>query len=130
MLIAFTDLYSVGTRKNDQLLWLHRWNTLDYKFGSSNNLEQFERFLRWRTILVKIAQIRISPFQRGFRWKLRSFGFGPYTFGAYFYFGIINKKKRKHLKISKKIKIINYFFIVVVRIFIIIKYKDLWIRVV
>lgn len=57
--------------------------------------------------------------------KITFVWFRPYTFDAYFYFGIINKKKRKHLKISKKIKIINYFFIVVVRIFIIIKYKDL-----
>lgn len=57
--------------------------------------------------------------------KITFVWFRPYTFGAYFYSGIINKKKRKHLKISKKIKIINYFFIVVVRIFIIIKYKDL-----
>lgn len=57
--------------------------------------------------------------------KITFVWFRPYTFGAYFYSGIINKKKRKNLKISKKIKIINYFFIVVVRIFIIIKYKDL-----
>lgn len=57
--------------------------------------------------------------------KITFVWFRPYTFGAYFYFGIINKKKRKNLKISKKIKIINYFFIVAVRIFIIIKYKDL-----